>query len=137
MNSEDFPEVTLFFRFYGPAFDPAEITHRLGIQPTAQWRAGDPKSVGTETVHRRHDAWMMRVADRETIEIGDMLEELQEQVNVPGNIVKQICAELGVRAVVVCGVIQSPEGPSAALEFPADFLDWTAALGASINVDVI
>jgi hypothetical protein len=134
MALEHSPTVGIYFRFYGTAFDPDEITRRLGIEPTSHYRAGD--SAAGRTVPHRRDGWMIKIGPRETFEIEDLLQELQNQVDVTGAAVKQVCTDLQVQAVVVCAIVQPASASTPALEFPASFLEWVAGMGASINVDV-
>jgi hypothetical protein len=79
---------------------------------------------------------MIKIGPRETFEIEDLLRELQEQVDISGGEVKQLCADLEVRAVVVCAIVQPVSASTPALEFMPSFLEWAADMGASINVDV-
>jgi hypothetical protein len=134
MTLEHSPSVGIYFRFYGASFDPDEITRRLETEPTSYYRAGDP--VAGRTIPHRQDGWMIKIGPRETVEIEELLRELQERVDIPGVMVKQLCTDLQVRAVVVCAIVQPTSALTPALEFPASFLEWAANKGASINVDV-
>lgn len=129
------PSVKISLRFQGGRFDPDEITERLGIEPTTTFRPGDPITEDGEG-RRRRDGWRLAVKERETLEIGPILEELRGHVAVPGSVVRKLCADLGVGAVVVCSVLQRGHETAPALVFPADFIGWISDLGASLELDV-
>ena len=137
MNSKCLPTVKIYFRFYGESFDPDEITRRLGIEPTIHFRPGDPITKDGQG-SRRGYGWMIKIGGRETLEIDDILQELRERVNVSSATIRQLCNDLGVEAVVVCGVGQHESAETTpALFFPVDFIEWVAEMGASLNVDMI
>jgi hypothetical protein len=79
---------------------------------------------------------LIKAGPQETFEIEALLEELQEQVNLSGAAVKQLCSDLQVQAVIVCAIVQPANASTPAVEFPVSFLEWSADMGASINVDV-
>jgi hypothetical protein len=127
----------MYFRFYGDSFDPDEITRRLGIQPTIRFRPGDPITKDGQG-RRRGYGWMLKVDGRDTIEIADMLHELQQRVSVPAQKVREVCSDLGVEPVVICGVGQHEDADTTpALFFPADFIEWLNEMSASLNVDIV
>lgn len=137
MSTERLPTVRLFFRFYGESFDPDEITRRLGIEPTYKFGPGDSVTEDGRG-RRRHSGWMIEVGGQETIEIDALLQELRKSVEVSAEAVRQLCDDLGVEAVVLCGVGQHEDAiTTPALSFPTDFLEWVAEMGASLDVDVI
>jgi len=136
-STSELPEVSLFFRFYGNSFNPVEITRRLGIEPNKSWKSGEQMGSVQENRQHRHDAWMVKVGPQRTVDINELLRDLRTRVNTDGNLIKELCADLNVEAVIVCGVIQTSQGRSAAIEFPVDFLEWAASKNASIVVDVI
>ena len=81
---------------------------------------------------------MVKVNEIETLEIDAMLRELQERVNVSSSLVRNLCDDLQVEPVVICGVGQHEDAiTTPALFFPVDFLHWLADMGASLEVDVI
>jgi hypothetical protein len=136
LNSDHLPFVDLQFRFYGEDFDPAELTKRLGVSPTTEFRPGDPITEDGRGHHRR-SGWFIAIDGREAIFIDEMLTELQERVTVSGATVKKTCSDIGVEAVIVCGVhLAGADAPAPALSFPVDFLEWSSEMGASINIDV-
>jgi hypothetical protein len=76
---------------------------------------------------------MIEVGGQETIEIDALLQELRKRVEVSAAVVRQLCDDLQVEAVVLCGVGQHEDAiTTPALCFPADFLKWVADLGASL-----
>lgn len=132
----NFPETKLYFRFYGERFDPDEITHRLGIEPTAQRRPGDPITKDGRGKYRDY-SWMVKIGPSETLDIENMLRELRESMDVSPEIVKQLCADLNLDLVIVCGVSGEEADTMPAMFFPNEFLAWVVELGAALNVDVI
>jgi hypothetical protein len=136
------PIVSVHFDFYGESFDPDAITQRLGIEPTTHFRAGDPMSLGTG--HRKRDRWILTVGDKEVLHIDDMLKELRGAINVSPQEIRNVCSELAVEAVVTCMVLpQPPQTPATgspqmpSMEFPPDFVEWVASLGARLSIDVM
>ncbi|HWD40001.1 MAG TPA: DUF4279 domain-containing protein [Fimbriimonas sp.] len=132
----NYPEVKLYFRFYGEAFDPDEITRRLKIEPTIQRRPGDPLTQDGRGVCRDY-SWMVKIGPSEILDIDDMLHELRRRINVAPDDVKRLCADLNLDLVIVCGVGGEEADTMPAMFFPTEFLEWVVSLGASLNVDVI
>lgn len=139
MNSfespESLPSVSIYFRFYGESFDPAEISRSLDIKPTEQFRVGEVR-LG-QKVPATRDGWYVKVGEQQTIEIGAMLKELKGLVGDQGESVRQTSSEHQVDPVIVCAVLQPDGAPSAALTFPPDFLLWAGNMGAAIDIDII
>jgi hypothetical protein len=135
-NVEASPIVRLDLRFFGEAFDPDEITRQLGIEPTTAFRPDDPITPDGEG-RRRGFGWRLTALEREGLDIQDMLQEFRGRIPVPGQLMRQVCRDLDVRAVVFCGVRQHGSQTTPALTFPPDFVGWVAELGASIEIDLL
>ena len=80
---------------------------------------------------------MVKIGPSETLDIEGMLRELRERVDVSPEAVKQLCADLKLDLVIVCGVSCEEADTTPAMFFPTEFLSWVVELGASLNVDVI
>jgi len=132
---DSLPSIQLSLRFQGESFDPDEITRRMGIEPTTSFMPGDPIAADGSGRRRRY-GWRLAVEERETLELGTLLSDLQNRVGVSGTTVRQICADLGVTAVITCSVLQRGYESSPVLIFPPDFIDWVSGLGASLDVDI-
>lgn len=79
----------------------------------------------------------MKAGPKWTLDIEDMLRELRERVDVSPEVVKQVCADLNVEVVILCGVGAEDVDSLPTMFFPSDFLSWVADLGASLNVDIL
>ena len=140
-KAEQWPLVSLYLRFYseesdpGEHFDPEEITRRLGIEPTTQFRLGDPITADGEG-KRRRSGWILNIARQETLQIDGMLQEMRNRLSSAKDVIPQICKDLRVRAVILCGVSRNESDHMPALDFPPSFTRWVASLGASIYVDI-
>lgn len=138
MEDKDYvlPRVSLYFRFYGESFDPNEITRRLGVEPSICFRPGDPI---TEDGRGRRSGfgWMVKVGPRKTLKIDALLQELQERITVSAADVQQLCRDLNVELVILCGVGMDKADDLPTTYFPQDFVKWAAEMGAALNVDVI
>jgi hypothetical protein len=134
MNSRTLPIVSVSFRFVGSSFDPADVTRRLGIEPTTHYRSGDP--IQREVGRRQRDGWAVTVGPRETLEIQGMLHELRERLHVPTALVRQICTELELAAMIRC-TVEPTSTLTPVLAFPADVVSWAADIDASVDVDVM
>lgn len=135
MDDEIIPEVSLYFRFYGDAFDPDEISRRLGVQPTNKFRPGDP--IDEEGRARWPGyGWVIKVGPRQTLDIEEMLGELQKRANVSPQVVRQTCAELDLDLVITCAVSGEETDSMPVMFFSEEFLSWAVGLGASLNVYV-
>lgn len=132
LSSSDSPKVRIFFDFYG-TFDPDEITKRLGIEPTRQFRAGEPRILGSG--HRRRDGWILEVGPARTYEIDDLLKQIQAAVTASPEEIRRVSAELNVEAVLTCEVQSDSSMPS--LCFADEFVQWAASIGAAIDVDIM
>jgi hypothetical protein len=136
VSVEKLPIITLCFRFYGESFDPDEITRRLELTPTSVFRPGDPITKDGRGKRRRF-GWRLKVKEHEGLDMQDLLQEFKERISVSSSLVRQVCTDLDIQAVVFCGVRQRESEITPALEFPMDFVEWVGELGASIDVDVI
>lgn len=132
----NYPDVKLYFRFYGESFDPDEITRRLGIEPTAQRRPGDPLTKDGRGICRDY-SWMVKIGPSETLYIDDMLIEFRERISVSAAEVRQLCQDLNLELVIVCGVGMGTADDLPVTYFPQDFVKWAAEMNAAINVDII
>jgi hypothetical protein len=130
------PRVAFYFRFFGDVFDPDEITRRIGIEPTTQFRPGDPITEDGEG-SRRGYGWFVKVGYAETLAIDDLIQELRIRIDVSPSTVRQVCKDLDLELKVVCGVGQHESEATPALCFPPDFLEWLTELGAGLDIDVI
>lgn len=131
----NFPKVALYFRFYGETFDPDEITRRLDITPTLSFRPGDPITEDGQGDWRAY-GWMVELGPLKTLEVDDLLQEFRQRLDVPAATVRQLCGDLDIELVIVCGVGLGGAETAPGLYFPNEFLEWVADLGASLNVDV-
>lgn len=132
MSSPDPPRISIYFDFCG-VFDPAEITKRLGIEPTRQFRSGEPRPSGSG--HRRRDAWLIGIGPVPTFEIDDLLKQIQAAVAVSPEKIKKVSSELNIEVMVTCEVRSTNSMPS--LRFSDEFVLWTASIGAAIDVDIM
>ena len=131
------PRVSLYFRFYGETFDPDEITKRLGIKPTTSFRPGDPITKDGQGIRRGY-GWMLKADGTDPFKIDELLQEFRRRVSVSAESVRQVCRDLSVELVIVCGVgINDLETSAPDLFFPSEFLSWATELGASLNVDIV
>lgn len=80
---------------------------------------------------------MVKIGPSETLDIESMLQELRERMDVSPAVVKQLCADLNLDLVIVCGVSGEEADTMPAMFFPSEFLAWVVELGAALNVDVI
>ncbi len=133
MPSPDPPEVSVYFDFFG-VFDPAEITKRLGFEPTKQFKSGEPIPP-LRIRHHRRDGWIVQVGPVATFEIDDLLKQLRAVVTVSPEEIKRVSSELNVEAVVTCEVLSVNSMPG--ITFPEEFVQWAASIGAGIDVDIM
>jgi hypothetical protein len=135
MSEDSLPVVKVSFRLRGASFDPDEVTRRLGLEPTDAYRAGEPISRRGLGKHRE-DGWAIQIGPRETLEIAPMLRELRDLVGVEPEKLREVCTDLGLRAVIYIPIEPtSSQAPSA--EIPEDIIAWAAEFGASIDVDLL
>lgn len=133
---KELPRVKLYFRFYGESFDPDEVTKRLGIEPSEKFRPGDPITKDGRG-KRRRSGWWIKAGPQRTLEIDDLLQELREKVAVDSAVVRQLCQDLDVSLVILCGVGMGESEDLPITYFPPEFVAWAAEMGAAINVDVV
>jgi len=64
-------------RFFGDELDPAEVTARLGAEPTSTTIRGDvrPLKSGSQVVSKT-SAWLLKAADRSPGDLDGQIEEL-------------------------------------------------------------
>lgn len=134
MCAESLPIVSVSFRLGGSAFDPEAVTARLGVEPTLRYRAGDHISGGIG--RRRSDGWIVRIGPREALEVGRMLDELQERLPLPSSVVAEACVEFGLVPWIYCAV-EPTSRRTPSLVFSREVIAWVQEVGAFIDVDLL
>jgi hypothetical protein len=130
------PRVSMYFRFYGETFDPDEITKRLGVEPTDSFRPGDPITEDGRGIRRGY-GWMVDIDGGRVLVIDDLLQAFRQRLEVSADTVRQLCRDLNVNLVIVCGVGMGRSEFAPGMFFPNWFLEWVTELEASLNVDVV
>jgi hypothetical protein len=86
-----------YFSLKGSDFDPAEITKRLGVEPTMCWRKGDPHPA-VAGVHRKSDRWSLksRLPDSASLEThtADVLDQMDEHREAFFDLMREYDGEL-------------------------------------------
>jgi hypothetical protein len=128
------PSVWLSFDLVGGPFDPDVISARLGVAPSSQHRTGDPIHLGRG--RRRHDRWRVTVGPKGTLEIGEMIDELRRRLQPATSALQEVCAEFGLRPLIICAV-EPTSSKTPNILFPSAFVRWAAEIRCGISVDVM
>lgn len=135
MTEGQYPNVTLYLGFEGESVDPEGLARLLRAQQ-AEHSTSDKSTAEVAMTGGKQFVWFMKVGSCETLDIRDMLQELQEKTGIPGSAIKEVCRELNVRALVACGVAPGSEEILPITAFPREFIRWAADMGAAIAIDV-
>ena len=89
------------------AFDPAEVTRRLGIVPNKSWRRGEATRL--KSVSRKDDGWSVATSKEPSLDLDAQIGKLFAKLT--GRFADLGCVreELALRATVVCAVYVDPE----------------------------
>lgn len=134
VTNETPPHVWVSLTIIGGQFDPADVTARLGVEPTSSHRVGDPV-VGNKG-RRRRDRWRITIGPRDTIQIDAMLAELLARMAPSHGKLRQVCTELGLTASLTCAV-EPTSAQTPAIVFPPAVVKWAAANDVAIDVDIM
>lgn len=116
-------------------FDPADISTRVGLEPTHSRRLGD-------LVHpdfgarMRADTWELRVGPREEWDLNALLDELRAKLETSWDRLVAECAAGDLAPCVACVVeLRSTQTP--AINLPPQNLSWLHAIDATLDVEIV
>jgi hypothetical protein len=133
MPQESLPHVWVSFTLIGDSFDPDAVTAALGVTPTSYHRKGDQRG---KTARWPRARWRVTVGPRDTIEVDAMLAELMAHMAPSEREVKRVCAELGLKAMIICAV-EPTSSLTPSIRFPPDVVRWAADRDVAIDVDIM
>lgn len=114
------------------AFDPAEITRQIGIEPTQTARRGD--SIQKTKIRHKTDVWSLSTGKQESLDLDALVRMILDQIGERAPAVAAIRAALSLDAEIACAVYV--EGQTPAISLDRETVARIAALGASIDVDL-
>lgn len=124
-------EVYATFTVTGSNFDPADITAKVGVQPTKTWFQGDLISP-TAKIRYQHNGWSLKSSLQGSDELGDHVKALLEQLQMGWQPLTEICADC--EAEISCVIYTAGDRP--AIHFDRVILDQLDQLNAAIDVDL-
>jgi Domain of unknown function (DUF4279) len=135
MNGETLPLVWLSFEIIGKeSFDLAEVTAKLGIEPTSQQHAGDAVDGGRGIRH--DDRWQITVGPSQTLEIETMLDELLALLLPVQDSLVSVYREFDAEARLICAV-EPTSALAPVISFPPHVVRWAATHHVELDVDLM
>lgn len=120
------------FTLTGPSFDPAEVTRRIGLEPTKTWKTGD-RVQGTQIL-RKHSGWVWAMPREESLDLGKQIAALLEQLGPFVSRINEVRHELGLGAEISCAIYI--EGQTPAVHFDRSVMSLASQLEAEIDLDI-
>jgi hypothetical protein len=128
------PTVWISFDLFEASFDLRDITGQLGIEPTSAHRTGDP--IKEDQGRWPRDRWRITIGPRNTIEIGNMLDELVTRLRPAEQALRGVYDANKVEAMITCAV-EPQSGVTPYILFPNEVVQWAAAHDVALAVDVM
>src|SRR3954470_910800 len=92
------------------AFDPTDISRRLGLSPSKTARCGE--RIGKSALRYKFDLWSISTDKRESLALEEQVREILAQVGTSANTIKTICDELSIDVELACAVYVQGQVPS-------------------------
>ena len=123
-------EIKVRFILTGFECAPAEITERLGLDPSRTWMVGDPM-LGGARVYKKN-GWRLELIDDDASGVEALVEQLLQQLEPSGDAIAELALEN--YAEISCIVFATEYVP--ALHFSHKTLQRITQLGAEIDIDL-
>lgn len=125
-------EAEIYFALYGADFDPAEATRRIGLDPSAIKRKGEPKT-------RRHSFWKISsgpVVD-DVIDIYEMSSALIARLEPYAENIARTREALKLEAIleVVLWITTDDSKSTPAIGFDHSVISFLDSVSATIDID--
>lgn len=132
MTAESTTAISTSLRLTGN-FDPDEISRKLSLTPTSQWRAGDTGPA--PSMHRPSDGWNLKFSGDEQTFATELERNVQTLI-ARSNQIREILAEPTATGYLMIAVdMDGDEWPELAIS--AETMSKLAHLGLSIDIDII
>lgn len=128
------PRITAQLVVTGNTLDSDEFSKSVGLLPTRTWRAGD--LIGSSILRRKSHGWVLGVPPRRTFDTDECVKDLLAALGPnAGRLRAALAHNLDIAACVSCSGYFVDTVPSVCIA--AELIDQIAALGASLDVDLI
>jgi hypothetical protein len=131
MTDEIYPELYVALEITSPDVPPAEITARLGLQPTRAWRVGDSEA---PLSRQKENVWILRLPARPAVEFTDLLEELLLELDPCKAELVALAQDPRITARLSCAGYMTTIVPG--IYFENELLARIMALGVDLDVDL-
>lgn len=124
-------EGEVYFRLFGAAFDPDEITQRLDLVPSRTRRMG--------TGRHKYSAWDLSSGkvSGDVVDVYELSRSLVRQLAPKATHIREIANELQLTTVlqVVLWISMDNETSTPAIGFDQETVEFLSAVKASIDID--
>ncbi len=127
------PQIRVHFTLTGKNVDPAEITKKLGVEPTTTWRMGE--CVPKTAVKWKHDGWRVSTNEVETVDMPVLVRAVLKKMIPAADKIRSVCSERGLDAELNCIAYVDDQIPI--VHFDPDIVTAVSDLGAEIDVDIM
>jgi hypothetical protein len=130
----------VYFALYGDEFDPNEITHLVGVQPSSTQRRGSPgPSPPGAPRPSKWTSWKLSTGkiERDIIDVREMSSAVVSQLRDCAAKIASVKERLGLEAVleVVLYFSTDESVPTPIIGFDHDVIAFLNVVGATIDVD--
>lgn len=136
-TKEGVTKIRVGFLISGHGLEPEEVTARLGLQPTATWRRGQPRMAVSARTHDS-DGWVIRTDYEDSLDLLSHVRRILDLVHPRAEAVRQICESGEVSSELECVVritgneVQTPP----IVFFDGDTIRQLADLKADLDIDI-
>lgn len=127
------PQICIELKLTGTGFLPEDVTDVIRLTPTKTWRLGD--HIQDSKLTRKHDGWQFGLSYRDTYDMDELLGELLDLIEPYKENIADATNRFDLRKEISFGVYIRDETPTS--WFSADTINRVAALGASLDIDLI
>jgi hypothetical protein len=120
------------FIIIGADFPPADISKRLNIQPTSQWRKGDVLKNGRT---REYSGWEISTEYQESLDMGVQLNKVISLIKEKNTELKEICEKYETECKF-CIVVKIENGETPAMVLSREVIEFANSINAEIEFDV-
>jgi hypothetical protein len=114
------------------AFDPVEISRRLGLAPTKVARRDE--RIGKSALQYKCDIWSISTGKRESLALEEQVREILAQVGTSAHAIRSARDELSISVELACAVYVEGQAPSMTLG--PETIAQLAELGAGVDIDL-
>ena len=117
----------------GDYFEIDCVSKIIGLNPTAQWKKGDP--VGKKPIRRSHTCWTYAIGNRETLDITTQWEAFLSEFKDKSESIRQVGALYQTEILILVTIFMYDE-ISPYMTLSNDVMEFANSIGARVDFDL-